>query len=76
MTLVFAKVSSVVGHKDLDDVGKLEEYIAESAVILIFYSKKDFRSIYAPVALEKHFIAVCEVDDNAMDTKNKFGFKN
>jgi hypothetical protein len=57
-------------------VGKLEEYIAESAVILIFYSKKDFRSIYAPVALEKHFIAVCEVDDNAMDTKNKFGFKN
>jgi hypothetical protein len=49
-------------------VGKLEEYIAESAVILIFYSKKDFRSIYAPVALEKHFIAVCEVDDSAMDT--------
>ena len=60
--------------EDLDDVGKLEEYIDESAVILIFYSENDFRSIncrrefYTAVALEKPIIVVCEGDDSVMDT--------
>ena len=49
---------------DLEDVGRLEEYIAESAVILIFYSEGYFRSkncrreFYHAVVIEKPIIVV------------------
>jgi len=58
---------------DLDDVERLEECIAESAVILIFYSENYFRSFncrrefYAAVALEKPIIVVYEGDDSVVD---------
>jgi len=54
---------------NLDDVGKLEECIAESAVVLIFYSKGYFgsencrREFYHAVALEKPIIVVYDGDD-------------
>jgi hypothetical protein len=58
---------------DLDDVERLEDYIAESAVILIFYSENYFRSFncrrefYAAVALEKPIIVVYEGDASVVD---------
>jgi len=53
---------------NLDDVGRLEECIAESAVVLIFYSEGYFRSVncrrelYQAVLLDKPIIVVYEGD--------------
>jgi len=62
---------------DLDDVERLEEYIAESAVILIFYSDTYFRSFncqrefYKAVALEKPIIVVYAGDDSVVDKRKE-----
>jgi hypothetical protein len=51
---------------NLDDVGRLEEDIAESAVVLIFYSEGYFRSVncrrefYQAVLIDKSIIVVYE----------------
>ena len=53
---------------NLDDMGRLEEYIAESAVFFIFYSEGYFRSVncrrefYQAVLLDKPIIVVYEGD--------------
>jgi len=66
---------------DLDDVGRLEEYIAESAVVLIFYSKGYFRSVncrrefYHAVALEKPIVVVYDGDDTVIkEMKEEYVF--
>ena len=57
----------------LEDIDRLEEYIAESAVVLIFYTKGYFQSVncrrefYQAIALEKPIIVIHEDDDEALE---------